>query len=236
MFEAVIDLVKASRPLQFALVFVAGGTVAALFYPTKTIQEKLQKTYQSQISTLQQQHSQEISTLNATSDKKVQELTQTNSQLTSQVTELTSQVSDLKSHQQKNYTKIVHPDGTIEITASTETDSDNSRSASTDTQTTINQQIATATSRVTQDYETKISTMQKEWDSKEQSYQSQISTLTQSKTVTINPKNFTLDVGALTNADYYGHVTYAIWGPFILGLQAQFGSSAAGGAGIGLRF
>jgi hypothetical protein len=236
MFEAVVDLVKASRPLQFALVFVAGGTVAALFYPTKTIQEKLQKTYQSQISTLQQQHSQEISTLNQTSDKKVQELTQTNSQLTSQVTELTSQVSDLKSHQQKNYTKIVHPDGTIEITASSETDSDNSRSASTDTQTTIDQQVATATSKVTQDYETKISTMQKEWDSKEQSYQSQISTLTQSKTVTINPKNFTLDVGALTNADYYGHVTYAIWGPFILGLQAQFGSSAAGGAGIGLRF
>jgi hypothetical protein len=236
MFEAVTNLVKASKPLQFALVFIAGGAVAAIFYPTKQIKESLTKTFQSQISTLNQQHSSEISQMAQVSDQKIQDLTQTNSTLTSKVTELTSQVSDLKSHQQKNYTKVIHPDGTIEITASSEKDSDSSSDNTTDMQTTISQQVATATSKITQDYESKISTLQQQWDSKEQSYQSQISTLTQTKSVTTNPKNFTLDVGGITNGDYYGHVTYDVWGPFVLGLQGQFGTSSAAGAGIGLKF
>jgi hypothetical protein len=236
MFQAAIDLVKASRPLQFALVFVAGGIVAALFYPTKQIKETMQQTFQSQISTLNQQHSKELETQQESFQKQTEELTQTNKQLTSKVSELTTQVTNLKSHQQKAYSKITHPDGTIEVKYSSEKDSAEQSESSTERQTEIDQAVSQNTTKLTQQFQQQMDSKQQEWDSKEKSYQTQISTLTQSKSVTINPKNFTLDVGGLTSGDYYGHVTYDVWGPFIIGLQAEFGASSAAGAGIGLRF
>jgi ATP-dependent Lon protease len=236
MFEKIKDMIRASRPLQFALVFIAGGTVAAVFYPTKQIQEKLQKTYEQQISTLTQQHAQELANTKTQYDSQTQTLTNANAQLSSKIAALTTQISSMKSHQKQTYYKIIHPDGTVEIRASSERDTSEEEQLSQQIQQEYQQQLQTQISQLQQTQTDKITSMQKEWDSKEQSYQQHISTLTQSKTVTTNPKNFTVDVGALSNLDYYGHATYNIWGPFILGLQGQMGSSPAIGGGIGLRF
>ena len=236
MFEGISNLIKASRPLQFALVFLAGGTVVALFYPTKQIKETLQKTFDQQTLTLKQQHAQELSTVRDTYSKQVTDLQTTNSKLTSKVSELTNQVSSLKSHQEKTFTKIIHPDGTIEIKAVTVKDSDREITISTMIQQEIDDAVSTSSAKLTSEFHDQLTTKQSEWDTKEKDYQHQIATLTQSKEVTINPKNLTVDVGVLTDRDYYGHITYPIWGPFIFGLQAQFGPSSAAGAGLGLRF
>jgi ATP-dependent Lon protease len=236
MFQGVVDFVKASRPAQFALVFLAGGVVASVFYPTKHIEEKLQKTYQQQISTLTQQHSQELSKMQTTYEAQSQTLSQTNMQLTSKVNALTDQVTNLKTHQSKTFYKIVHPDGTIEERASSVKDSDEEQQITQQVQSEVDQKVQASTQAITSQFSQQISEMQKTWDSKEQTYQKTISTLTQSKVEDTNKKNFTLDVGALTNADYYGHVSYNLLGPIVIGLQGQFGTSPAAGAGIGLTF
>lgn len=236
MFEKVTDFIKASRPLQFALVFIAGGTVAALFYPTKHIEEKLQKTFEQETTTLKQQHAQEVTSIQDTYKKQTEELQSTNSKLTSKVSELTTQVSSLKSHQEKTFTKIIHPDGTIEIKAVTVKDSDREITISKMVQQEIDDAVNQSSAKLNSEFHDTLTSKQTEWDSKEKDYQKQISTLTQTKEVTINPKNLTVDVGAMTSGNYYGHGTYTLWGPFVIGAQAEFGSSPAAGAGIGLRF
>lgn len=236
MFEAVTNLIKASRPLQFALVFIAGGAIAAIFYPTRIVEQKLQKTFDQQISVLKQQHSQELSTAQESFKKQTEELTTKNEQLSIKVTSLTTQVTSLKTHQKKSFYKIVHPDGTVEERVSTTTDSDEEQKVSQQVQQEYRKKLEEDVTKLESIQADKIATLQKQFDSKEQDYQHTIATLTESKTVTTNPKNFTLDVGMLTNTDYYGHVTYTLWGPFILGLQGQMGTSPAAGAGLGLRF
>lgn len=236
MFETVVNFVKASRPLQFAVVFLAGGTIAAIFYPTKQIKETLTKTFQSQISTLNQQHSQEMSDTKTKYDAQIQTLTTSSAQMSDKISSLTTQISTLKSHQKKTYYKIVHPDGTIEVRASSEKDTDEEDKIATQIQQEYDQQLKTEVAQLEQQHAETDAALQKQWDSKEQSYQSQISTLTQTKTVTVNPKNFAIDAGVLSNLSYYGHATYNIWGPLLIGIHGELGTSNALGGGIGLRF
>lgn len=236
MFEGVVNLIKASAPIQLILAFVAGGIVAALFYPTKHIEEKLQKSFQQQMSVVNQQHQQETASQQEQYKKLQTEYQTYHVQSQAKITSLTSQVTSLKSHQKKTYYKIVHPDGTVEVRVSSEKDSDEEQQISQEVQQEYKQQLDSEMSKIEQIQADKVAQMQRDWDSKEQSYQSQISTLTASKSLTANQKNFTLDVGGMSNLDYYGHVTYNMWGPFILGLQGQFGASPAAGAGLGLRF
>lgn len=236
MFEKVISFVKASVPLQFVLVFLAGATVGVLFYPSKHIEEKLQKTFDQQTSVLKEQHAQEISSIQDTYKKQTEELQSTNSKLTSKVSELTTQISSLKSHQEKTFTKIIHPDGTIEIKAVTVKDSDKEITISKMVQQEIDDAVNQSSAKLSSEFHDTLTSKQTEWDSKEKDYQHQISTLTETKEVTINAKNFTIDVGAITTGDYYGHVSYDLWGPFVIGLQAEFGPTPGAGAGIGLKF
>ncbi|CAM6003894.1 unnamed protein product [Sphagnum balticum] len=236
MLDTVVSFIKASRPLQFALVFVAGGTVAALFYPTKIIQDKLQKTFDQQTSVLKQQHAQELSSIQESFSKQTQELKTTNEQLSVKVTSLITENTSLKVLQKKTFFKIVHPDGTVEERASSTTDSDQEQQISQQVQQEYQKKLEENVAKLESIQADKISTMQKTFDSKEQDYQHTIATLTQTHSETINPKNFTLDGGLLTNGDYYGHVSYDIWGPFVLGVQGQFGPSPAAGAGLGIRF
>jgi hypothetical protein len=235
-FTPIVDIIKVSKPLQFALVFVAGGTVAALFYPTKQIKETLQKTYQQQISTIQQQNAQTIATQQASYQKLSDQYSSYKTQTDAKINDLTTQVSSLKTHHKTTTFKIVHPDGTIEERDTTEDNIDSTKEVTQELQQEWQQKTDQQVQTVTQQFQQQISTMQSQWSSKEQSYQQTVATLQSTKTETINPKNFTLDVGMLTNADYYGHVTYNLLGPIVLGLQAQLGSSPSAGAGVGLRF
>jgi hypothetical protein len=236
MFERVIDFVKASRTAQFALVFIAGGIVASVLYPTKRIEEKLKQTFEQQITVIKEQHSKELTQERETSAKITKTYRTYRKTSEAKISSLTTQVSSLKLHQKKTFYKIVRPDGTIIERESTTTDSEEEQQLSQQVQQEYKQKFEEQVAKLEQVQIEKVTSMQKQWDSKEQDYQKQISTLEQSKVIDINPKNFTLDVGMLTNLDYYGHVTYSIWGPFLFGLQGQFGASPAAGAGLGLKF
>jgi len=235
-WDKVITFIKASRSLQLVLVFVAGGAVATVFYPTKHIKETIQKSYEEQIATLNQQHEEQL-------DQQQQILNQVSSEYHSyhdeseqKIASLTTQVTTLTQHQKQSFWKIVHPDGTVEERATSSSDSEEEQQVSQQVQAEYQQKLQDDVTKLEQIQADKISSMQKEWDSKEQSYQQQISTMSQTKTIITNPKNLGLELGILTDLNYYGHVTYDVWGPFFIGVQGQFGSNSMAGAGIGIRF
>ena len=141
------------------------------------------------------------------------------------ITSLTSQVTELNTHQKIVYVKVVKPDGTVEIHKTTEKDTQESDSKS---------------SQVTQD---KITQIQSEFASKEKTYQETIATLEKSKTTSVNEKRFGIEVGMMSDKDYYAHATMGLWGPLFIGLQGevklQNGAEPADnriGAGIGINF
>jgi hypothetical protein len=236
MLQKVVDFIKASRPAQFAVVFFAGVILSAIFYPTKEIKESLQKTYQQQITTLQNQWADKLETQLNEYHSLSEEYYSYKTQTDAKVNDLTTQVSSLKNHTKTVVVKVVHPDGTLEEHDTTESDTDQTQQLSEQMQQEWQQKTDDAVKTATQQLQQQVTTLQQKLASQTTTNQQTNSTVTQSKTETINPKYLTLDVGLMNNMDYYGHATYNFWGPFIIGGQVQFGKTNAGGAGFGLRF
>jgi hypothetical protein len=236
MLDKVISLVKTSKPLQLVVVFIAGAVVSAVFYPTKQIKETLQKTYQQQISALQSQQAQTLATQQASYQKLSNEYSGYKTQTDAKINDLTTQVTNLRSHTKTTMLKIIHPDGTVEERDSSESDTDQTEQVTQQLQQEWQQKTDQTVQTITQQYQQQISTLQSQWSSKEQSYQSQISTLSQTKTETINPKDFMIEAGMLTDSSYFWHLAYDVWGPFTLGVQAQFGLYPATGVSVGIKF
>jgi hypothetical protein len=223
--------------VRYVVILMTGITIGAVFYPTKTLKETISKQYEQQIQTLNEQHTQTIQSMtNLYQDEQVT-TRQEEEQYNAKIDSLTTQVSDLQSHKTLQTYKIVHPDGTIEERTSSESDVDQSSSISTQVQAEYQQKLQEQATQLNVVNQQQISTLQQQFDQKETSYKQQIATLQETKTVTVNPKNFGVEAGVLSNRDYYGHITYDIWGPMFLGLHTEIGPIDNNvGVGIGIKF
>lgn len=234
-----LDLVKSamSNPwVRYIVILLVGITIGAVFYPTKSIKETISKQYEQQIKTLNEQHQQETDRTAKTYDQTINDMKTKESQSSEQIQKLSTQVTQLKSHVKTTVYKIVHPDGSIEEHDTSEEDTDQSDSISTQIQAEYQQKLQEQQQQLQITHQQEIATLQKQFDQKEANYKEQISSMQESKTVITNPKHFGVEAGMLVNKDYYGHVTYDIFGPVFLGLQGQFGPDPAAGIGIGIRF
>jgi hypothetical protein len=237
MFQRVIALIQASRGLQLALALLGGMAIGALMYPTRHIEEKLSKTHEQEIATLNQQHQSELQSEKDSYSKLSGQFTQYQQESSAKISSLTTQVSTLSSHKKTAMYKVVHPDGTIEEKEFTSSDIDESNKVVTSVQQEFQTKINSIEKKWEDIHQQRVAELQKEYDSKEQTYKQTIDTLQKSKVETINPKNFGLEAGVLANKDYYTHVTYDVFGPFFIGLQGQFGTTdSTAGVGVGIRF
>lgn len=235
----VIDVAKAwQNPwVRYIVILFIGITVGALFYPTRELKETLNKTHQEEISKLNQQHSQEMQKVN----EQVTQLQQDNKQLKIdtdlKISKLTQENTTLKSHTRTVHYKLVKPDGTIEERDFTDSDVDESQQVVTSIQTEFKQKVDAIETKWSQIHKERVAELQKEWDSKEQTYKKQIDTLQFTKSEVVNPKKFGIEAGMMTNKDYYGHATMDLWGPIFIGVQGEAGpSNPSMGAGLGIRF
>jgi iron-sulfur cluster repair protein YtfE (RIC family) len=235
-FNPIVELVKGSRTIQFVLVFIAGGFIATVLYPTKQIKDTVARTYQQQIQDIKQQASNMASSQQSKYEELQNQYSSYKTQTDSKINELTTQVSDLKTHTKTTIMRTVHPDGTVEENEVQENDTDQSEEMSQQMQSEWQMKTDQAVQTVTQQFQTQISTMQSSWTSKEEQYQQTISTLKETKTVTTNPKSLGVSAGLLTDGGYYGHVSYDVWGPFFIDGLGEFGPHSTAGAGIGIRF
>jgi len=241
MLDGLKQFVQNSKPVQFGLVLLAGVAIGAIFYPTKHIEERERQKHELETKTLNEQHAKELSQVRDTLDKTTEQFKSQLSESEKKIVKLTTENTTLKSTQKTAYYKIVKPDGTIEIRKFTETQVDESKQVITSIQEEFKTKIASIETKWETIHKERVAKIQKEFDSKEETYKHQIDELEKSKVIDINKKSFGVEAGILTNTSYYGHVTYDVFGPFFLGLQAQFpitptSPGAAGGAGIGIRF
>jgi hypothetical protein len=236
MFEKVIAFIKASQAAQIALALLVGMAIGALFYPTKHIEERLDKLHQEEISSVKSSYEKQLQTEKENYTKLSQEYNEYHKTTESKISSLTSEVSTLKSHQKVAYYKIVKPDGTIEERQFTETDIDESKTVITSIQQEFKEKVDSIEKKWEQVHLQRVAEIKKEFAAKEEDYKKTIDQLHQEKVVDINKKSFGLEVGGLLNGNYYGHITYDVFGPFFLGAQGEFGPSSTAGLGVGLRF
>ena len=231
------EFIQNSKPTQFLLVLLVGVAIGAIFYPTKHIEESLEKKHQEEITTLKEQHAKEDAKLQESIDKAQAETKQLHSSTDATINKLTTQIHDLQSKQKTSYYKIVRPDGTVEIKKYTESEVTESTKVITQIQEEFKQKIDAIEAKWETLHKERVAELKKDFDSKEQSYKKEIDELKQTKVVDINKKSFGVEGGMLLDGDYYMHATYDLFGPFFLGLQTQFGvDDKTVGAGIGLRF
>lgn len=239
IFVKVLDFLKNNKLVQFVLVLLVGITIGAVFYPTKHIEETLTSKYESEIKTLKETHSKELQTEHDKLTKTSEEFSSYKSESSKKISSLTTEVKTLQSKQKTAYYKVIRPDGTIEIKKFSESEVNESSQVVTQIQEEFKQKISSIENKWETIHKEKVASLQKDFDTKEQDYQRQISELKTTKIVDVNPKRFGLEGGMLTNKDYYGHATMDVWGPFFVGVHGQMGQGADTGligAGVGLRF
>lgn len=226
-------------------VLLLGGIVGALFYPTKRIEEKLTKTHQEEIQNLKEQHAKESLESNEKWTKIVNETKAKKEESELKVTKLTSEVKSLQSKQKTSYYKLIKPDGTIEIKKFTESEVNESSKVITSIQEEFKTKIESIETKWSSIHSERMLAVKKEFDSKESEYKKTIDQLTKSKTTSINESSSTIDVGMMTNKDYYGHATTTLRGPFIGSIHVdkkqedqskQQREETVAGIGLGMKF
>jgi uncharacterized membrane-anchored protein YhcB (DUF1043 family) len=215
-----------------------GITIGAIFYPTKRIEEKITQKYEQEIASLKEVHSKESQDLIEKYASSLKENKELHVQTEQKISQLTSEIKTLQSKQKTAYYKLIKPDGTIEIKKFSESEVNESSKVVTQIQQEFKTKVDQIETKWSEIHKKRVAKLQKDFDSKESSYQKTIEELTKSKTTSVNEKRFGLEAGMMSNKNYYGHATADLWGPVFIGVHGEVGNNNDNklGAGIGLRF
>jgi len=236
MLDKFKEFIKNNKWAQFVLVFVLGIAIGAFFYPTKHIEDKVTKKYEEQITKINEENTKIVSALKETFDKQEQQYKKTISQKDSKLSSLTVEVRDLKVSKKTTYYKIVHPDGTIEVKKSSDTESDESSKVTSRIQEEFKQKVESIEQKWETIHKERVENLKTEYSKKEQDYEKRIAELQESHVVDINPKKYGIEAGATLDRSAYLHVNADVFGPFFVGAHASTGSTNTLGAGLGIRF
>ena len=226
-----------NQGVRYVLVLLAGITIGAVFYPTKNVESKVSQKYEQQIKTLNEAHSQELQATHNELDKVTSESKNLQSQYQSQISQLTTQVHNLQSSKKVVYTKVIHPDGTVEIKQTSDTQTAETDNITTKLEAEYQQKLTEATQQLEKTHQDEIATLSKDYTSKAEAYEQTIAELKKDKTIETNPKKFGLEGGYLNDKDYYVHATGDLWGPVFVGVHGEAGVDGSKlGVGLGIRF
>lgn len=224
---------------RYALTLVLGVAIGAIFYPTKSDEEKVTKKYQEEIASLKESYGKETQVAKEKEEKVVSYYLNIISDTEKKVTKLTSEVRSLKSKQKTSYYKIIKPDGTIEIKKFSESETDESSQIIAKIQEEQKQKLAVIESKYEEIHKQRVTEIKKEFDSKEQTYKKKIEELESSKITTVNQKKFGVEVGTNTEKQYYLHGTSMLFGPIFVGAHGEsdkdLGKKSIG-LGLGISF
>lgn len=236
MFGRAKQLIQQNKLVQLGLVFIIGIAVGTIFYPTKSIEEKLTQKHQEEIIRIKEQSSKELAVEQTKTTQVSQQLSSYKQETETKLSKLTIENTSLKKHQKTSYFKIVRPDGTIEIRKFSESESEASAQITTQIQQEFKQKIESIEMKWSKIHEDRVTKITKDYASKEQEYKKTIDELQKSKITKINEKHLGIEAGFLSNSNYYGHATYDVFGPIFIGIQAETGKSSTIGGGIGVKF
>ena len=230
------ELLK-KRSVQIGIAVVVGVAIGAVFYPTKHIEERVKEEYREIVKTERTEKEVLRKQLTEQIDELKEERTTRTIKTSERITKLTYRVKELQSKKKETFYKLIKPDGTIEIRSYKESEVNESTRVITSIRKEFDQKITEIEERWKRVHTKRIKKLKKEFTSKENVYEDRIAKLEKEKITDINPKKYGLEVGYLSNKQYYFHANVDVFGPVFVGVHTQSDliSNFAVGAGIGLR-
>jgi predicted RNase H-like nuclease (RuvC/YqgF family) len=215
----------------------AGITIGVIFYPTKSVEQRVSKTYEEKIEKINESHRKEYKDQHEYFSVRLQKESETVKQYEKNILELKYELKVSQSKQKTQYYKIVRPDGTIEVKKYSESEVNESSKVITKIQQEFKLKIEELEKRWSSVHLERVEKIKKEFLEREQKLNTKIEQLEKTKQTKVNPKKFGLEFGYLSNKEYYGHFSYDFWGPMYLGLMGQtFQNNNNLGLGLGIRF
>ena len=224
---------------KYVGILLIGITIGVVFYPTKTIEEKLTQKHQEEIAIIKESHSKETKDLTEKLDTAVAESKSLKQETSRTIAKLSDEVKTLKTKQKTSTYKLVKPDGTIEERTFSESEVDESSHVITQIQEEFKTKVEQIETKYATIHSERVLAIKKDFDAKESEYKKTIDELTKSKTISVNEKRFGVEAGMMNNKNYYGHATMDVWGPVFIGVHGELGVDNKDnqlGAGLGLRF
>lgn len=217
--------------------FLIGITLGVLFYPSKKIEERLERKFDQELVSQLSIHKEEKVLLEEEIQKRERSLKQIEENYRLNLNSLTMQVKELQSNQKTSFFKLVKPDGTIEIKKFTESEVNESTQVIRSIQLEFEQKIQSIEKKWEDAHRKRVQEIKKDFDLKEENYKKQIEQLKKEKITSINEKRFGLEFGIDSDKRYYGHIAADLWGPIFLGFHSSISKVNTNlGAGVGVRF
>ena len=225
--------------VRYTLTLVVGVTVGAIFYPTKNIEREIESKYQRQVETLKEERNYIQEKYSAELNREIKSNIEYRKQTEQKISSLRTENTRLQSQMKKRKLKIVKPDGTIVEETFEESQTEVVSQVVTSIKQEYSQKVQSIENKWKRVHERRIRDIKASYEKKIAEKENVISSLKKKEEIEINPRSFSIGVGALTDGNYYGNASYDIFGPvFINGhfdTNKEFNDNRAG-IGFGLRF
>lgn len=227
-----------NRSVQIGLAALIGCAIGALFYPTKHIEERVKQEYEQKLEVERVSKEELEKVLKEEIDELKEERTTLKIETSERITQLKYEIKDLQAKKKETFYKLVKPDGTVEIRKFKESEVNESTRVITSIRQEFDQKVSEIEERWKRVHTKRVETLKQEFDVKEKQYQETIAKMESEKEIHINPKKYGIEVGILSNKNYYTHANVDVFGPVFVGVHSQtdFIGDFAIGAGVGLRF
>ena len=218
------NLIK-NRNVQVALALLVGITLGAIFYPTKTVEERVKK----ELSTL---HEKEIKTLeevnSATLQRKQEQFSfmenkfkQSEEESDAKLYKLTVENRQLKQQSSKSKFKLIKPDGTIIEKEYEESKSEEITSIVTEVRNEFNKKVSSIENNWKEIHQKRVDELKQEYEQKLLTQSKEVKIVKEKveveRIVKINDKKLNTELGYSSDDKFYTHLGYTLWGPVMIG-------------------
>lgn len=225
--------------IQFGIVLAVGIAIGTIFYPTKNIEKEIEKKYQAEKTKLIE----DFKTINNRIEKEKTELSQKvleiQSESQNKISSLRIENNSLKQKVKERKLKIVKPDGTVVEESYKESETEAVSKVITDVRQEFNTKVKSIENKWKNVHEKRVIEIKEKYESKLQEKEQIIASMRSKEKIQVNPRQFSLAFGIMTDNQYYSNISYDVYGPWFLNLQVESDKQfqeGSGGIGLGWRF
>lgn len=225
--------------VRYTIVLAIGIGLGAIFYPTKNIEREISKKYEKQISSMKslfsvKEHMYKADIVNTEAKLKSFEL-----ESQKKISSLTIENKSLKQKVTERKLKIVKPDGTIIEQSFKESDTEAVSRMITDIRQEFNTKVKSIENKWKRVHEKRVTAIKEKFEKKIEEKEKMISEYKKKESIKVNPRNFGVAFGVMSDDQYYSNISYDVFGPVFLNLQIESHNAfqdGSGGIGVGFRF
>lgn len=231
-----------NRYVQLVGVLLLGITIGALFYPTKSIEERVEREtsaeYEKKITEIEAEHKEKEEQLQEKVASEEASRKTLERETSEKIEILTTENRQLKESTKKKRFKLVKPDGTIIEKEYEESNREEVTSIVTEVRKEFDEKIKQTEDRWKKAYRERLVKIKEKQDTLvanlQEEHKIEIEKLKSEKVVKVNEKKFRTEIGYTTDNEVRVGGSYKLWGPISIGGSVDIGTDGIReGSGLG---